>query len=134
MAVAHNGIIHGLQKSKNISDTMMFIKHMDKSKNLETQVLKDDGKFCVFTEHQSYLIGDFFYDKGCYYSNEDYKEVHSYATMTESEEELYKICLECKAKTCEGCPFLDSYENESDDKFKNDYRDADVDDMINEMR
>jgi len=138
MAVAHNGIIHGLQASKIISDTMMFIKTMDKTKKFESQVCKDDGKFCVFTEHKSYLIGDFIYDEGCYYSNDDFREVHTYIA-SKSEDELLKVCMICQAKTCEGCPFLDAYENGTDEQdiygtkaFKDDARD--MDEAINELR
>lgn len=142
VAVAHNGIIHGLATSKIISDTMMFIKTMDKSKKIESQLCKDDGKFCVFTEHKSYLIGDFIYDKGCYFSNDDYKEVRTYITTSQSEDEMLKICQLCKSPSCDGCPILDAYENQAaideqqtlfgDKSFKDDVRD--MDDAINELR
>jgi predicted glutamine amidotransferase len=139
VAVAHNGIIHGMKASKYISDTMMFIKTMDKSKKLESQVLKDDGKFCVFTERQSYLVGEFLYNEGIFYSNEDYKAVHRYIPDS-MEDDMLKMCNECTSKTCEGCPFLEEYEKlndaeieflKGDKAFKDDYRD--MDDEINEM-
>ncbi len=142
MAIAHNGIIHGVTASKLISDTMMFIKHMDKSKSIESQLLKDDGKFCVFTEHKSYLIGDFIYEKGCYFSNDDFREVNYYlADTAKTNDTLLEHCMTCKAATCEGCPFLDAMENEwadahmaEDNHFKKDYRDLDIDEAINECR
>jgi hypothetical protein len=140
MAVAHNGIIHGVATSKLISDTMMFIKHMDKSKPIEKQLLSDDGKFCVFTEHKAYLLGDFIYEKGCYYSNDDFREVNWYLAEPEkTADKLLEHCMICKAETCEGCAFLAVMENEwadvqmaEDNHFKMDYRD--VDDAMNDCR
>jgi hypothetical protein len=112
IGIAHNGIISGMKPSKIISDTMVFIKNIEQDKKLTHQFMKGDGKFCVMTSEKTLLIGDFIYDKGCYYSNDGFRSIVVYKIGVEvGDNKLYLACMACQLKTCEGCPELDIFEN-----------------------
>ena len=109
MGIAHNGVITGVRKSKEISDTMVFIKTLDPDKKVTKQLSTATGnKFCVMTPRQTILIGDFIYDKklGCYFSNNGYEELEQVFYYTKGNE-LYKNCMTCTLKSCDGCPEFD---------------------------
>lgn len=143
LGIAHNGIIKDVHKSKEISDTMVFIKTLNTDKKITKQLSEAKGgnKFCVMTPNQTVLIGDFVYDKdlGCYFSNYGYQESEITYYYTKGENELYQSCMKCHRKTCEGCPILDfedskdidNYDLLSDKEFfDNDEDDIDIDEAI----
>jgi hypothetical protein len=117
IGIAHNGIISGMKPSKVISDTMVFIKNIEQDKKLTKQFMQGDGKFCVMTTEKTLLVGDFIYDKGCYYSNDGYKSVVIYK-ISSGDNKLYLACMQCNLKTCEGCPELDLFESSTGDITK----------------
>jgi hypothetical protein len=80
IGIAHNGVISGMEKDIQLSDTMVFIKNLsvDNPKEISTHIKDIDGKFLIMSKYKTYLIGNFLYDDGIYYSNDGYKKVESY--------------------------------------------------------
>lgn len=72
--IAHNGIIGRFKGTKKLSDTMQFIQsiHDVSVKHIHEHLYQTDGKFVLMTKYKTYLIGDFIYDSGVYYSNDGY--------------------------------------------------------------
>lgn len=114
MGIAHNGIIRGLVDSKTLSDTMIFIKQLDTTKKITSQLSVEVGnKFCVITHSRTLLIGDFIYDNdtGCYFSNDGYKEMSPIVYYKNSDvDTLYRECYSCTRSSCVGCSTYEEVE------------------------
>lgn len=79
----HNGIIYGFgnRTSSTMSDTMNFIKHLEKATGkiytfdrLNHHIKKGYGKFIIFTPEWTYSFGDFVEDNKLKFSNSTYKD------------------------------------------------------------
>jgi hypothetical protein len=84
IGIAHNGIISGMTVDTDLSDTMVFIRDLvvDNVKEIPQKVNTIDGKFLIMSKYKTYLIGNFVYDSGIYYSNDGYKKVTPVYTTT----------------------------------------------------
>ena len=78
IGICHNGIISGakIDDKEKLSDTMVFIRDLDieSVKEISQKVTISDGKFIIMTQFKTYMIGEFHYDNGIYYSNKGYQE------------------------------------------------------------
>lgn len=129
IGIVHNGIISGakIDETKNLSDTMVFIKNLDieNIKEIPSKITMSDGKFVIMTQYKTYMIGQFFYDNGIYYSNQGYKEkpVYSFSGFY-GDVEKYNGCEMCdycknqyldvdveKGLKSDPCIKCDGYEN-----------------------
>lgn len=81
MAIAHNGVIRWCGHNKDLSDTQIFIRDIasELKEYLFTNAMSElisqatNSKFAVICSDKIRLIGTFFADNGCYYSNTSYK-------------------------------------------------------------
>ena len=105
IGIAHNGIIQGMIVDKSLSDTMVFIRdlNVDNVKEIPSYIKGTDGKFLIMTKFKTYLIGNFVYDDGIYYSNDGYKKLETTYYSTSSFNGKYdpyidgdEMCEYCK--------------------------------------
>jgi hypothetical protein len=81
--LVHNGIINdfGTRNSSNFSDTMNFIKYLERATGkiyrldrIDRHIKGHYGKFVVFTPQWTYFWGQFFEEKKLKYSNTSYRD------------------------------------------------------------
>ena len=98
IGIVHNGIIAGakITKGDKLSDTMVFIKTLDidNIKDISQKVTVSDGKFIIMTRYKTFMIGDFIFDEGIYYSNHSYQ--YDIGSFGFEDETLPELCSYCK--------------------------------------
>lgn len=79
-AIAHNGILYNYtpKSGSHLSDTMVFVKRLADNNDLldKKDLLVMNGynqKFCLMSQDNIIISGDFIYDSGIYYSNYGYQ-------------------------------------------------------------
>lgn len=98
IGIAHNGIIQSIPTSPKRSDTKTLIESLPLDvtiDSIEQHIGIDDGKFAIMTSEKTYMIGDFIFEKGVYYSNHTYSYQYISPTYNDDIEYNTDICKHC---------------------------------------